>query len=294
LVEGYQLDRSRYPRLIIQELGGSLKTIEAGIAAVEQLLPEVNQARRTPQPLSGLTLALQCGGSDGWSGVTANPLVGQVSDEIVRQGGAVVLAETTEVYGAEHLLVQRAASREVADKLLAHIAWWQAHAEEAGMVLDNNRGVGNEAGGLTTIYEKSLGGIAKAGSSPLVDVVDYAQAVTSPGLTFMDTPGNDPIAVTGQMAGGCNLVLFTTGRGSVAGFKPAPSIKIASNSELFRRLPDDMDVNAGRVLEGESLEQVGADLLDLVVAVASGQPTKSESLGAGEAEFVPWTLGANL
>lgn len=284
--------------LVIQEQGGTQKTVEAGIAAVEAMLPELNTARRSPQPLSELALALQCGGSDGWSGVTANPAVGLVADEVVRQGGTVVLAETPEIYGAEHLLARRAVSAEVAHKLLAQVDWWKQHTRRIGMLVDDNRGVGNEAGGLTTIYEKSLGGVIKAGSSPLVDVYDYAEPVTARGFVFMNSPGNDPVSVTGQVAGGCNLVLFTTGRGSVFGFKPAPTIKIASNSGLFRRMEGDMDLDAGRVLEGASLgasvRDVADDLLDLVVAVASGQPSRSEALGIGEAEFCPWNLGGIL
>jgi altronate dehydratase len=280
--------------LVVQELGGTRRTIEAGIAAVERLLPQVNALQRSSEPISELLLALQCGGSDGWSGVTANPVVGLVADQVVGQGGTVVLAETPELYGAEHLLAHRAVSPEVARKLLDQVQWWREHARRLGMLVDDNRSVGNTAGGLTTIYEKSLGAVAKAGHTPLVDVVDYAQPVTARGLVFMNSPGYDPVSVTGQVAGGCNLVLFTTGRGSVFGFKPAPSIKIASNSALYRRMPDDMDLNAGQILDGESLEELAAKLLDLVIAVASGQPSKSEALDVGEAEFAPWYLGGML
>jgi altronate hydrolase len=287
LMEGYGLDG---PGLVIQELGGLRKTVQAGIAAIEDLLPAVNAAARTPQPLSGLTLALQCGGSDAWSGVTANPLVGLVADEVVRQGGTVVLAETPEIYGAEHLLTRRAASPGVGQKLLAQVRWWGEHTRKLGFLLDDNRSVGNQAGGLTTIYEKSLGAVAKAGSTPLNDVYDYAQQVTARGFVFMNSPGYDPVAVTGQVAGGCNLVLFTTGRGSVLGFKPAPCIKISTNSTLYARMVDDMDLDAGQVLQGADMETVAAELLDLVVAVASGQPSKSEAQGVGEEEFCPWNL----
>jgi altronate hydrolase len=282
------------PILSIQDLGGIRKTVQAGVAVVQELLPWANAARRTPQPISELLLALQCGGSDGWSGVTANPLVGLVADEVVRQGGGVLLAETPEICGAEHLLARRAISPQVAQQLLAQVRWWEEHTRRLGIELDNNPTPGNKAGGLTTIYEKSLGAVAKAGSTPLTGVYDYAEPVTARGFTFMNTPGNDPISVTGQVAGGCNLVLFTTGRGSVFGFKPAPCIKISSNSATYVRMTDDMDVNAGRVLEGADMRQAADELLDMVIAVASGQPSKSEAQGVGEAEFIPWGLGGTL
>jgi galactarate dehydratase len=279
------------PRLVIQDLGGIAGTVAAGIAAIEEMLPRVNAAARTPAPISGLTLALQCGGSDTWSGVTANPLVGLVSDAIVRCGGTVVLGETPEILGAEHLLTRRAASPSVARDLLELIEWWKERTKRLGIDFDDNRSTGNEAGGLTTIYEKALGGVAKGGSSPLTATYRYAEPVTARGLTFMNTPGFDAVAVTGQIAGGCNLVLFTTGRGSVSGFLPAPTIKISSNSDMYRRLEADMDFNAGRLLEGADMGQVADELLDLVIAVASGRPTKSEAQGVGEAAFSPWNLG---
>jgi altronate hydrolase len=280
--------------LIIQDEGGVRKTIEAGIAAVKRMLPAVNAVERTPQPLSHWMVALQCGGSDSWSGVTSNPLLGLLADEVVRQGGTVVLGETPEIYGAEQLLLRRAVSAEVGQKLIDRVRWWEAYADKHGVEIDNNPTPGNKAGGLTTIYEKSLGAIAKGGSTPLTGVYQYAEPVTARGFTFMDTPGNDWVGVTGQVAGGCTLVVFSTGRGSAFGFKPAPSIRVASNSTLYRRMVDDMDVNAGRVLEGEAIEDVAGDLLDLAVAVASGQPSKSEALGIGEDEFCPWPLGGLL
>ncbi len=282
------------PGLVIQELGGIRRTVQAGIAAVEELLPMVNTARRTSQPLSELTLALQCGGSDAWSGVTANPVVGLVADEIVRQGGTVVLAETPEIDGAEHLLTRRAASPEVGQKLLDLVRWWREYAQRMGISVDDNRSVGNEAGGLTTIYEKSLGAVAKAGSTPLTAVYDYAEPVATRGFVFMNSPGYDPVSVTGQVASGCNLVLFTTGRGSVLGFKPAPCIKISSHPALYQRMADDLDLDAGQVLAGVEMHQVAAELLELVVAVASGQPSKSEAQGVGEAEFCPWNVEGML
>jgi len=241
-----------------------------------------------------LKLALECGGSDSWSGITANPLVGLVADEVVRQGGTVVLAETTEIYGAEHLLTRRATDQTVGQKLVAKVRWWEEFAERYDVEINNNPGPGNKAGGLTNIYEKSLGAVAKGGSTPLMAVYDYAEPVTAKGLTFMDTTGYDPISVTGMMAGGCNLVLFTTGRGSVFGSKPAPTIKICTNSDTYRRMTDDMDLNAGQILEGVPMAQMADELLDLAIAVASGQPSKSEAQGVGEAEFVPWYVGGTV
>jgi len=279
------------PALSIQDLGGVQKTVAAGIAAVEELLPLVDDTARTPHPISELTLALQCGGSDGWSGVTANPILGAVVDKVVREGGTAVLSETPEVFGAEHLLTGRAASPEVGRKLLEKVRWWEEHARRHQAGLEDNPTPGNIRGGLTTIYEKALGAVAKGGRTPLRAVYEYAEPVTERGLVFMDAPGYDPVSVTGQVAGGCNLVLFTTGRGSVLGFRPAPCIKIASNSVMYQHMVADMDFNAGRLAEGAGREELAADLLDLIVAVASGQATKSEEQGIGEAEFMPWSLG---
>jgi altronate hydrolase len=297
LARNYDLGRPGQgfpPSLTIQELGGIRRTVQAGIEMIEALLPEVNAVARTPQPISELMLALQCGGSDGWSGVTANPALGLVADEVVRQGGTIVLGETPEIYGAEHLLTRRAASPEVGRKLVEKVRWWEAHTRKFGTQINNNPTPGNKAGGLTTIYEKALGAITKSGRTPLMDVYDYAERVTARGFTFMDSPGNDWMAVTGQVAGGCNLVLFTTGRGSVFGFKPAPCIKIASNAATFERMRDDMDLNAGKVLEGVGLEEVAGELLDLVIDVASGQASKSEAQGVGEEEFNPWRYGETV
>ena len=280
--------------MYIQDTGGIRKTVAAGIAMVESMLPQINARQREPLPLSGLTVALQCGGSDGWSGVTCNPALGLACDEIVRQGGSVVLAETPEVYGAEHLLTRRAVSREVGEKLIERIHWWERHAAAHGVEIDNNPSAGNKAGGLTTIYEKSLGAVAKAGNTPLVDVLAYAEAVRRPGFSFMDTPGYDPVGATGQAAGGCNLIVFTTGRGSCFGFKPAPSIKIASNSAMYERMTEDMDVNAGTILEGVPMQTVADEIFERILAVASGAQSKSEAQGVGEDEFQPWNLGGVL
>ncbi len=297
LVANYSLNGSGLeapPGLTIQGEGGTRKTIAAGVAAIKELLPQVNACQRSPQPVSELMVALQCGGSDGWSGVTANPLVGAASDLLVQQGGTVVLGETTEIYGAEQTLTRRAVSREVGERLLELIRWWEAHSAKHGMEIDNNPSPGNKLGGLTTIYEKSLGAVAKGGSTPLTGVYDYAEPVTGRGFTFMDSPGYDPVAVTGQVAGGSNLVLFTTGRGSAFGFLPAPSIKLASNSALYQHMEEDMDFDAGRILDGLSMDDAAQELLDMMIVVASGTPSKSEALGVGEAEFNPWNLGGTL
>ncbi len=296
LVSNYDLNGNgrQAPGITIQGEGGIRKTIEAGVAAVEELLPLVNASERSPQPVSELMIALQCGGSDGWSGVTANPVVGAASDLLVRQGGTVVLGETPEIYGAEQLLTRRAVSREVGEGLLDLIRWWEEHSVKHGMEIDNNPSPGNKLGGLTTIYEKSLGAVAKGGSTPLTGVYKYAEPVTARGFTIMDSPGYDPVAVTGQVAGGSNLVLFTTGRGSAFGFLPAPSIKLASNSALYRHMEEDMDFDAGRILDGLSMGDAAQELLELMISVASGAPSKSEAQGVGEAEFNPWNLGGTL
>jgi altronate dehydratase len=281
----------RIPFLTIQDLGGIRKTVEAGIAAIEAMLPGVNACQRVPAPASALSLALQCGGSDGWSGVTANPLLGLVSDRIVAHGGTVVLAETPEIYGAEHLLTGRAASLEAGQMLIERIQWWQDQARLLGFSLDNNPTPGNKAGGLTTIYEKSLGAVAKGGSSPLRAVYEYAEWIEERGLIFMDSPGNDPVSITGQLAGGCNMIAFTTGRGSVFGSLLAPCIKIATTTALYDHMQDDMDFNAGVILEGTQMVDAAGDLFDLLLACASGQQTKSEWSGYREGEFVPWQPG---
>jgi altronate hydrolase len=279
----------------IQEMGGTRKTVEAGIAFVKDVLADANRVRREPVPASELVVALQCGGSDGYSGITANPALGAASDLLVRHGGTVILSETPETYGAEHLLTRRAVSREVGEKLVGLMRWWEAYTEREGAEMNANPSPGNKAGGLTTILEKSLGAMAKAGTTNLVDVYRYAEPVTAKGFVFMDTPGYDPVAATGQVAGGANLVCFTTGRGSVFGCKPAPSIKLATNSAMYQRMEEDMDVNCGTILSGEEdVAQCGARIFDLMLRVASGERTKSESYDFGGAEFAPWVLGATM
>jgi altronate hydrolase len=276
----------------IQTAGGVRKTVDAGVAAVQKLLAGANELRRTALPISKLILAENCGGSDGNSGITANPALGVASDELVRYGGTSVLAETPEIYGAEHLLTRRAVSRAVGEKLIDRIHWWENHARLHNSSIDNNPSYGNKEGGLTTIYEKSLGAVAKGGQSPLVEVYQYAEPITTPGFCFMDTPGYDPVSMTGLVAGGCNIGVFTTGRGSVYGCKPAPCIKVATNTLLYKRMEEDMDINAGTILDGtETVEQVGMRIFEKIIAVAGGEKTKSEIAGLGDEEFAPWQLG---
>lgn len=279
----------------IQTTGGHVKTIARGVEMVNEMLEEVNAAQRSECAASELSLALQCGGSDAWSGITANPALGYAADLLVRQGGTAVLAETPEIYGAEHLLTERAVSSEVADELMRRIHWWQDYVARNNGSLDNNPSPGNKLGGLTTILEKSLGAVAKGGTTPLTGVFRYAQAVECRGFVFMDSPGYDPASVTGQIASGCNLVAFTTGRGSTFGSKPAPCLKIATNTDMYRQLDDDMDINAGTIVsDAESVEAVGLRIYQSLLDVASGRKTLSESHGLGDNEFVPWQIGATM
>jgi altronate hydrolase len=299
LIEGerlIRLDGAHEPPTVfsIQDCGGIAKTVEAGVRAVAELLPRVNDVRRTPLPARTLILGTNCGGSDGNSGVTANPALGVASDLLVQQGGTSILGETPEIYGAEHLLTRRAVSREVGEKLIERIKWWEWYTGIFGAEINNNPSPGNKEGGLTTIYEKSLGAIAKGGSTALVDVVRYAEPARATGLVVMDTPGYDPVSMTGIVAGGANVLVFTTGRGSVFGCKPAPSIKVATNTPLFRHMEDDMDVDAGVILDGTPVEAVGRQIFEMILDVASGKKTKSELHGVGEEEFAPWSIGPTL
>ncbi len=280
--------------LSIQECGGIAKTIETGVRAVAELLPRVNDVQRTRLAAQHLILGTNCGGSDGNSGVTANPALGVASDLLVAQGGTSILGETPEIYGAEHLLTRRAVSRQVGEKLVERIKWWEWYTGMFGAEINNNPSPGNKEGGLTTIYEKSLGAIAKGGSTALADVVHYAEPVKTRGLVVMDTPGYDPVSMTGIVAGGANVCVFTTGRGSVFGCKPSPSIKVATNTPLYRHMTDDMDINAGVILEGTPVETVGQQIFEEILAVASGKKTKSEAAGVGEEEFAPWAIGPTL
>lgn len=293
-IDGVANTRQGPPVFSMQDMGGTVKTVEAAVEAVAKLLPQANDVRREAIPASELILGTECGGSDGNSGVTANPAVGVASDTLIACGGTSILAETSEIYGAEHLLTRRAVNKEVAEKLLERIKWWQWYVGLYGVELDNNPSVGNKEGGLTTIAEKSLGAVAKGGSTALVDVYQYAEPVTAKGFVVMDTPGFDPPSVTGMVAGGANVGVFTTGRGSCFGCRPCPSIKIASNTPMYERMIDDMDINAGTVLTGRTVEEVGREIFEEILAVASGKKTKSEQHGIGEEEFVPWTVGPTL
>lgn len=276
--------------LTIQESGGVRKTVKQGIEAVQKLLPKANEARRSKQPISELVLATNCGGSDGNSGITANPALGWAVDELVRYGGTGVLAETPEIYGAEHLLIKRAINEGVAKKLIDRYKWWEWYCRGIE-AMDNNPTPGNKAGGITTVFEKSLGGVTKGGTTPMTDVFLYGEPITTRGFVFMDTPGHDPVSITGLVAGGANIICFTTGRGSVFGCKPVPSVKLATNSIVYRHMEEDMDINCGVILEGTPVETVGRQIFEEVLAVASGTRTKSELSGVGEEEFAPWIIG---
>ena len=300
--EGFQIPRFKeaygivegntFRTMTIQETGGTRKTVAAGVAAVKDMLPHVNNVRRETCHASELILALQCGGSDGYSGITANPALGAAVDILVKHGGTGILSETPEFYGAEHLLTRRAASREVGEKLVDIIHWWEAYTKRNLMEMNNNPSPGNKLGGLTTILEKSLGAAAKGGTTTLRHVYRYAEPVTGKGFVFMDTPGYDPVSATGQVAGGANLLCFTTGRGSAYGCKPVPSIKLATNSDVYHRMIDDMDINCGDILDGVPIARKGQEIFDRILKVASGEHTKSEDLGYGDNEFVPWQVGA--
>ncbi len=283
----------RIESLSIQSEGGSAATIAAGVAKLRLMLEDANQVRRETLPASHLILGLQCGGSDGYSGITANPALGAAADLLVRHGGTAILSETPEIYGAEHLLTRRAQSPEIAAKLMERIQWWEDYTARNRGSMNNNPSPGNKAGGLTTILEKSLGAAMKGGTSNLMDVVRYAEPVRTRGLVFMDTPGYDPVSATGQIAGGANILCFTTGRGSVYGAKPAPCLKLATNTPLYRRMMEDMDIDCGPIIEGEiTVAEMGQRIFQLILATASGQPTKSEAMGFGEDEFQPWRLDA--
>jgi altronate hydrolase len=294
LLDAYGLQEGPTFRVMnIQETGGTRATVEAGVRIIREMLPAANEVERRDVSASHLSVALQCGGSDAYSGITANPALGAAVDLVVRHGGTAILAETPEIYGAEHLLTRRAVSRAVGEKLIERIKWWEDYTARNGGSMDNNPSPGNKAGGLTTILEKSLGAAAKGGTTNLTDVYKYAEPVTEKGFVFMDSPGYDPASITGQVASGANLVCFTTGRGSAFGFKPSPSIKLATNTPMYKRLSEDMDLNCGEILDkGISVEEMGERIFRLFLAVASGEQSKSEALGLGDNEFVPWLVGA--
>lgn len=287
-------DDTHFQTMTIQETGGTRRSVAAGLERIRAMLPLAAACVREPIPASELVLALQCGGSDGYSGLTANPALGAAADMLVRQGGTAILSETPEIYGAEHLLTRRAESLEVGHKLVALIDWWKEYAARNGGEMNNNPSPGNKAGGLTTILEKSLGAAAKGGTATLRGVYRYAEQIDRRGFVFMDTPGYDPVSATGQIAGGANVLCFTTGRGSAYGCKPTPSIKLATNTDLFRRMEEDMDLNCGDILDGVSIEEKGEEIFRLILATASGARSKSELLGYGRREFVPWQIGATM
>jgi altronate hydrolase len=279
--------------MTIQQQGGTAKTVREGVIRIRDMLHEANRVERSPVPLSRLVLGLECGGSDAYSGITANPALGAAVDILVRNGGTAVLSETPEIYGAEHLLTRRAVNGAVGEKLVQRIRWWEEYTARNGGEMDNNPSPGNKAGGLTTILEKSLGAVAKGGTTNLMDVYCYAERVTSNGLVFMDTPGYDSVSVTGMVAGGVNILCFTTGRGSVFGCKPVPSLKLATNTAMYSRMTDDMDANCGIILDGEAtIEEMGERIFQLILETASGKKTKSELLGFGDNEFTPWQIGS--
>jgi altronate hydrolase len=289
----YGIEESEtFRTMTIQDSGGTKKTIEQGLERIREMLVVANRAERETIPASELTLALQCGGSDGYSGITANPALGVAADILVKNGGTAILSETPEIYGAEHLLTRRAKNRAVGEKLVERIRWWEDYTARNGGEMNNNPSPGNKAGGLTTILEKSLGAAAKGGSTSLNAVYEYAEPVTEKGFVFMDTPGYDPVSATGQVAGGANVLCFTTGRGSAYGCKPVPSIKLATNTPMYERMKDDMDINCGDILDGVSVQEKGEEIFREILAVASGKRSKSEELGYGDSEFVPWQIGA--
>jgi len=276
--------------LTLQQSGGTRATIEAARKVIGDMIERAASEKRTPAPASRIVLGLNCGGSDSFSGITANPALGYCSDLLAGIGGSPVLAETTEIFGAEHLLVKRARNRAVAEKLLEMVRGYKAYLNRFGGSFNDNPSPGNKEGGLTNILEKSLGAVAKAGVSTLTDVVDYAERVSTPGFVFMNTPGYDPVSLTGLAAGGCNIIIFTTGRGSAIGFPSIPVIKIATNTPMYRRMQDNMDINAGRIADGEAtVAGVGKEIFDFMLRVASGERTCAERLG--HKEFVPWRIG---
>lgn len=284
---------NNFRHMTIQQVGGTRRTVERGVEALREMAEIANAYVREPIPVSELVIGMQCGGSDGYSGITANPALGVASDILVQHGGTTILSETSEIYGAEHLLTRRAVTPEVGQKLIDRIRWWEDYTARNKGEMNNNPSPGNKRGGLTTILEKSLGAVAKGGSAPLQDVYLFAEPIRARGFVFMDSPGYDPCSVTGQIASGANLIVFTTGRGSVSGYKPVPCIKVATNSEMFRHMEEDMDLNTGDIIDGGvSLADKGREMFELFIRVASGEVTKSEALGFGGAEFVPWQIGA--
>ena len=279
--------------MTIQQTGGTRKTIDASLRELREMAAVADRTTRKPAPLSHIVVGMQCGGSDGYSGITANPALGAASDLLVQHGGTTILSETPEIYGAEHLLTRRAASPAIAHAMIDRISWWEDYCARNGGEMDNNPSPGNKRGGLTTILEKSLGAVAKSGTAPMMGFYKFAEPITTPGFVYMDSPGYDPASVTGQIASGATLIAFTTGRGSVSGYKPTPCLKLATNSEMYERMSEDMDINCGDIISaGISIQAKGREIFEAFIATASGKKTMSEELGFGGVEFVPWQIGA--
>ncbi len=294
LIKQYHLhQRPNFKYLTIQKAGGTKKAIEAGVSSIKAIIPHANKITRQTIPAAQIVLALQCGGSDAYSGISANPALGVAADLIVEQGGTVILSETPEIFGALHLLTRRAVKSRVGQKLVDISEWWEDYLKRHGQNMDKNLAPGNREGGLSNILDKSLGAAAKGGSTNLVEVYQYAEPITEKGLCFMDSPGYDPCSVTGQIASGATVICFTTGRGSVFGSKPAPTLKLAATNNIYSQMADDMDFNCGAIIDGTaSIEEVGEKIFHRILEVASGRQTKSEILGFGDNEFVPWHTGA--
>ena len=294
LLDSYGLElNDTFQTMTIQESGGTRKTVDEAVERIKTMLPIANEATREPVPVSELTVALQCGGSDAYSGITANPALGNAVDRLVANGGTGILSETPEIYGAEHLLTRRAISPDVGERLVERIRWWEDYTARNHGTMDNNPSPGNKAGGLTTILEKSLGAAAKGGTTNLMGVYKYGELIEKKGFVFMDSPGYDPASITGQVASGANLVCFTTGRGSVYGCKPSPSIKLSTNTAMYRKMSEDMDINCGVIADGaSSVEEIGEQIFEYFLSVASGKKSKSEEMGFGDNEFIPWQIGA--
>ena len=291
--KGRMRQDNNFRYMTIQQEGGTRKTIAAALTHLREMAVIADRTARKPANVSHIMVGMQCGGSDGYSGITANPALGAASDLLVQHGGTTILSETPEIYGAEHLLTRRAATPEIAHAMIERIKWWEDYCTRNGGEMDNNPSPGNKRGGLTTILEKSLGAVAKGGTAPMNGFYLYAEPITTPGFVYMDSPGYDPASVTGQIASGANLIVFTTGRGSVSGYKPTPCLKLATNTEMYDHMSEDMDINCGDIISaGVTIPDKGREIFEAFIAAASGKQTKSEQLGFGAVEFVPWQIGA--